>query len=72
MSVNEILAELDTLSPDELRVVQDKLDLLQEEIEETPEMLAALEEGLRSSREEPTLTLEELEREMRTWTTNSK
>ena len=48
MSVNEILAELDTLSPDELKIVQDKLDLLQEDIEETSEMLATIDEGLRS------------------------
>ena len=48
MSVNEILAELDTLSPDELKIVQDKLYLLQEDIEETSEMLATIHEGLRS------------------------
>jgi hypothetical protein len=72
MSVDEILAELETLSPDELKVVQEKVNLLHEDFEETPEMLAAIDEGLRSLREEPTITLEELRKEMRTWTLDSK
>jgi hypothetical protein len=71
MSVNEILAEIDKLSPVDLQVIQEKLDLLHE-TEETPEMLAAIDEGLRSLREEGTITIEELRREMRTWTLNSK
>ncbi len=74
MSVNELLAELETLSPDDLKIIQEKLDQLHanDEVEETPEMLAAIDEGLRSLREEPTITLEELRKEMRTWTTDSK
>jgi hypothetical protein len=72
MSMNEILAEMDHLSPDELKIIQEKLNLLHEDIEETPEMLAAIVEGLRSLREEPTITLEELRQEMRTWTMDSK
>jgi hypothetical protein len=72
MSVNEILAEMEKLSPDELKIIQEKLDLFHEEFEETPEMLAAIDEGLRSLREEPTITLEELRKEMRTWTLDSK
>ncbi len=71
MSVAEILAELETLSPEELRVIQEKVDLLNEGIEETPEMLAAIDEGLRSLREEPTITIEELEKRMATWRTKS-
>jgi hypothetical protein len=67
MSVDEILAELDTLSPDELKVIREKVDLLNEDIEETPEMLAAIDEGLRSSREEGTITIEELKEEMKAW-----
>lgn len=67
MSVNEILAELDALSPSELQVIREKLDLLSEDFEETPEMLAAVDEGLRSLREEPTITIEELREEMKTW-----
>jgi len=73
MSVNEILAEIDKLSPDELQVIQEKLDLrLQDDTEETPEMLAAIEEGLRSSREERSYTLEEVREEMQKWRLDSK
>jgi hypothetical protein len=72
MSVTEILERLDHLSPDELKVIQDKINLLNDDTEETPEMLAAIDEGLRSLEEEPTITLEELRKEMRTWTFDSK
>ena len=71
MSVNEILQELDHLSTDELQVIREKLDLLDEHAEETPEMLAAVDEGLRSLREEPTITIEELEKRMASWRTKS-
>jgi BMFP domain-containing protein YqiC len=71
MSVNEILAEMDKLSPDELKIIQEKLDLVREDFEETPEMLAAIDEGLRSLREEPTITIEELEKRMASWRTKS-
>ena len=71
MSVNEILAEMDWLSPDELKVIREKLNLLHEDTEETPEMLAAIDEGLRSLREEPTITIEELEKRMASWRTKS-
>ncbi len=67
MSVNEILAELDTLSPDELKIIQEKLNLIHEDIEETPEMLAAIDEGLRSLREEGSIPIEEVERRMKSW-----
>jgi len=73
MSVNEILAELEILSSDELKVVQEKLEQLHatEDLEETPEMLAAIDEGLRSSREEGTIPIEEVERKMKSWTFGS-
>jgi len=73
MSVNEILAEIEKLSPDELQVIQEKLDLrLHDDSEETPEMLAAIEEGLRSSREEPSCTIEDLREDLRKWNSDSK
>jgi hypothetical protein len=72
MSVNEILAELDHLSPDELKIIREKLDLINEDIEITPEMLAAIEEGRRSLREEPTFTIEEIRQEISTWTMDTK
>jgi predicted transcriptional regulator len=71
MSVDEILAELDQLSPDELQIVQEKLDLCREHFEETPEMLAAIDEGLRSAREEELIPIEEVEQRMKTWTFKS-
>lgn len=37
--------------------------------EETPEMLAAVEEGLRSLVEEPTIPVTELRRKIERWTT---
>jgi hypothetical protein len=74
MSVNEILQEMEKLSPDDRQILQQKLDQLNalDDFEETPEMLAAIDEGLRSLREERSYTLEELRAEMRTWTLDSK
>jgi len=67
MSVNEILAELEILSPVELKVIREKLDLINEDFEETPEMLAAIDEGLRSSAEGKNITIEELMEKMKSW-----
>ena len=64
MSVNEILEELDHLSLDELKVVREKLDLLHEDIEITPEMLEAVEAGRRSLREEGGIPIEQVRKEM--------
>jgi hypothetical protein len=73
MSFTELIEELHKLSPEEREVVRRELDGLNEpEFEATPEMLAAIEEGERSLREEPTMTLEELRKEMLTWTIDSK
>jgi hypothetical protein len=74
MSVNEILLEMEKLSPDDLKILQEKLDQLHapDDFEETPEMLAALEEGLRSSREEPHCTIEDLQEDLRKWTSDLK
>jgi hypothetical protein len=50
-------------------LVQAKLDALQQDQQMvvTPEMLAAIDEGLRSLREEGSIPIEEVEREMKTW-----
>ncbi len=64
MSVNEILEELDHLSPDELKVIQGKIELLHENIEITPEMLEAIEEGRRSLREEGGIPIEQVRKDM--------
>ena len=71
MSVNEILLELDTLSPDERKVIREKLDFLNEDFEETPEMLAAIDEGLKSAREEGTIPIEDVIKEIASWNTKS-
>jgi transcription elongation GreA/GreB family factor len=74
MSFTELIQELHKLSPDELEAVQREIDEVRQakDIEETPELLAAIDEGIRSAREEPLITLEELREEMRTWLTDSK
>ena len=73
MSVNEIIQELPKLSPEDRHLLRQELEEhYLEDFEETPEMLAAIDEGLRSLREEPTITLEELREEMRWWTLDSK
>ncbi len=73
MSVNEILLEMEKLSPDELKFLQEKLDQLHspDDFEETPEMLAAIDEGLRSLEEEGSIPLEQVIEEMKTWTLKS-
>ncbi len=68
MSVNEILQELETLSADELKAVRDKIESLHEvSEEETPEMLAAINEGLRSLKEEGSIPIEDVMKEIETW-----
>jgi hypothetical protein len=68
MSITEILEELPKLSVEELDVVRRKLDELHGSVdEETPELLAAIDEGIRSLREEPTSTLEEMEKRILSW-----
>ena len=68
MSVNEIIQELPKLSPADRLLLRQELDeRYLNDFEETPEMLAAIDEGLRSLREEGTITLEELKERMKSW-----
>lgn len=72
MSVNEIMLELEKMTPEELALVEEKLAQLHAgEMEPTPEMLAAIEEGERSAREEPLIPIEQVIEEMKTWNTKS-
>lgn len=73
MSLSEIIEEMDQMSPDELKIIQDKLNELYSEdsTSETPEMLAAIDEGLRSLRDEGTIPLEDVIAEIKTWNTKS-
>jgi len=68
VSLTELIQKIHELSPEEQEIVRRELDELpQEEFEATPEMLAAIDEGLRSLREEPTITIEELREKMKSW-----
>jgi predicted transcriptional regulator len=44
---------------------------MNEEIEETPEILAAIDEGLRSLLEEGAIPIEDVIKEIETWNTKS-
>jgi hypothetical protein len=69
MSATEILAELPKLSPDDLRIVHDRILELQEaqEIEPGPGLNAAIEEGMRSLKNEPLVSLEDARRDVSKW-----
>ena len=72
MSVNEIIQELPKLSPEDRQLLRQELnERYLQDFEETPEMLAAIDEGLRSSREEGTIPIEDVIKEISTWNTKS-
>ena len=72
MSVNDIIQELPKLSPEDRHLLRQELDeRYLQDFEETPEMLAAIDEGLRSSREEGTIPIEDVIKEISTWNTKS-
>jgi predicted transcriptional regulator len=75
MSFTELVEELRKLSPEELEAVQRTLDEVRQgpssEIEETPELLAAIDEGVRSAEQEPLIPIEEVIAEIKTWNTRS-
>jgi hypothetical protein len=73
MSVADIIQELPKLSPEDRNLLRQELDEhFVQDFEETPEMLAAIDEGLRSLREERSYTLEEVREEMQKWRLDSK
>jgi hypothetical protein len=67
-TVKEIEAALDRLPPEQLRQVS---DLLAARLipETTPAMLAALDEGIRSQVNEPTVSPEEVRKKIKEWST---
>ena len=73
MSVAEILNELPKLTPAELQHIHERIVELEEaqEVEETPELLAAVDEGLRSLETERTYTLGEVRTKIAQWTSKS-
>ena len=58
MSLNQILEELQKLTPEERQEVRDWLDA--EEFPETDELMAAVDEGIRSSETEQSLSIDEV------------
>ncbi|HYY30285.1 MAG TPA: hypothetical protein VE860_20245 [Chthoniobacterales bacterium] len=70
MSIKEILEELPKLTPEERQEVRNWLDA--EEFPETDELIAAVDEGLRSAATEPLLSIDEARETIRRWATKSK
>jgi hypothetical protein len=72
MSFTELIEELHRLSPEEREMVRRELEGLEEPaFEATPEMLAAIEEGRRSLREEGSIPIENVIKEVESWNTKS-
>jgi hypothetical protein len=70
MSIKEILEELPKLTPEERQEIRDWLDAV--EFSETDELIAAVDEGLRSPATEPLLSIDEARETIRRWATKSK
>ena len=72
MSVAEILEELPKLSPTDQSLIRDCIEELQMgNFDETPEMLAAIDEGIRSAENEPGYPVEAVRAELSSWITKS-
>jgi hypothetical protein len=67
-TVSEVEAALEKFTPEQLRQVADWLNA-RLVAQETPEMLAAIDEGLRSLETEPTLSAEDVRQNIRAWAT---
>ena len=67
-TVPEVESALEKFTPEQQREVADWLNarLMPDE---TPEMLAAIDEGLRSLANEPKLSVEDVRQNIRAWTT---
>ncbi len=73
MSVDRLLNEVQKLTPDEKEEFFFKLNAANEaqELEETPELIAAIDEGLRSLHEEGSMPIEQFIEEVKTWRVKS-
>lgn len=67
-TVQEIQTAILHLKPEDREALRHWLD---ETEPETPEMLAAIDEGLRSLKEKPLIPLEEVRKNIATWATKS-
>jgi hypothetical protein len=70
MSIKEILEELPKLTREERQELRDWLEA--EEFPETDELIAAVDEGIRSSETEQSLSIEETRELIRRCATRSK
>ncbi len=62
MSITEILDELPKLKTEERHVLLERLNALENDaIEETPEMLAAIDEGIRSIEQHGSIPIDEVQ-----------
>ena len=66
-TITEIDAAIERLAPEEHRELADWLN--SRLIEETPEMLAALDAGIRSLETEPKVPIEDARRKIKGWAT---
>ena len=66
-TVAEIETAIEKLSPAEQRELADRLNARL--VEETPEMLAAIDEGIRSLETEPAVPIEDVRRKIKEWIT---
>jgi rubrerythrin len=72
MSMSEILEELPKLKSEERQTLFERLEALEmDHLEETPEMLQAIDAGRQSLREEKTYSPEEARTLITRWTTKS-
>lgn len=72
MSTPEILEELPRLAREEREKIWERLEEIElEEMEATPEVLAAIEEGIRSAETEPGWTVEQVRGKIASWVTKS-
>jgi hypothetical protein len=72
MSLTELIQKIHQLSPEDQAIIRRELDSVRLSEEQEAEEMAAIEEGLRSSREERSYTLEEAREEMHKWRLDSK
>jgi hypothetical protein len=70
MSIKEILEELPKLTPEERQQLRDWLEA--EETPETDELIAAVDEGIRSSESEQSLSIDEARELIRRCATRSE
>jgi predicted transcriptional regulator len=72
MSTTEILEELPRLAREEREKIWKRLEEIElGQMEETPEILAAIDEGRRAIAEGKTVSFEEMRRRIRQWTTTT-